>query len=85
MGPYNCGVPTDTDLAAAAHQIELLRAAGPIGRFRLALSLSRSVIELSRRALRRRHPGASELEIGRRFVELHYGSDVVRLLPRPRD
>jgi hypothetical protein len=40
------------------------------------MSLSQSAIELSRRAIRRRHPDASEEELGLLFVELHYGRDL---------
>ncbi|MCG6927980.1 MAG: hypothetical protein LJF30_22070 [Acidobacteria bacterium] len=42
----------------------------------LALSLSRSVMSLSRDGLSRRFPDASPEELGLRFVALHYGSDL---------
>ena len=70
----------DTHPAARARQIELLRAAGPARRFAVARSLTRTVGSLSRRALRRRHPGATEAELNRMFVELHYGADLARRL-----
>lgn len=63
----------DTSPAAAEFQIGLLREASPARRVRAVRSLSRSVIELSRRALRRRHPDATEDEIDIAFVEVHYG------------
>jgi hypothetical protein len=47
----------------------------------IALSLSRAVIALSREGLAQSMPGASETEIGLRFVALHYGAalaDAVR-------
>jgi hypothetical protein len=67
-------IPADTDPETAAIQLEMLRRAGPERRLSLALSLSRSVIELARAGLRQRRPGARPEEIGLRFAELHYGS-----------
>lgn len=72
---------TDTHPEAERVQVELLRRASPSRRLRLALSLSRSVMSLSRRGLARRLPGAEAEEIGLRFVALHYGpalADAVR-------
>jgi len=66
----------DTDPDAAAIQLEMLRRAGPERRLSLALSLSRSVIELARAGLQGQRPGASPEEIAVRFVELHYGADL---------
>jgi hypothetical protein len=68
----------DTRPSAARQQIAWMREAGPTRRFLAAQSLSRSVIELSRRALRRRNPGASDDELDLLFVELHYGADLAR-------
>lgn len=65
----------DTTRAAAEFQIGLLREASPARRLRAVRSLSCSVIELSRRALRRRHPDATEDEIDIAFVALHYGPE----------
>jgi hypothetical protein len=70
--------PNDTTDAAARLQIELLRAAGPARRAALARSLSRTVIDLSRRALRERMPGASERELLLRWVALEYGAELAR-------
>lgn len=67
---------TDTEPGAERVQLELLRRATVERRLRLALSLSSSVVALAREGLRRRMPGAPEAEIGLRFVELHYGSEV---------
>ena len=72
----------DTDPAAEAVQIELLRRAGPTRRFELARSLSRTTMALARRAIRRAHPGASEEEVAVRFVALHYGVELARELER---
>ena len=71
---------SDTDPEAARVQLELLRRASPAKRLSLALSLSRSVLGLSRRGLARRLAGASEEEIGLRFVELHYGRELAQEL-----
>ena len=67
---------TDTDPEAARVQLELLRRASPARRPRLALSLSHSVLSLSR-GIARRLPGASRREIGLEFVRLHYGEELV--------
>ena len=72
------GPPNDTTQAAARMHIELLRKAGPARRAGLARSLSRTVIDLSRRALRERMPLASEREILLRWVALEYGADLAR-------
>lgn len=72
----------DTDPEAERVQIELLRRAGPARRAAMALDLSAMVIELARRAIRRNMPGASEQEVGVRFVELHYGRDLAAELRR---
>ena len=66
----------DTHPSAARVQLELLRKAGTTKRAALALSLSHSVIAMSRRALRERMPGASEREVLLRWVSLHYGPDL---------
>jgi hypothetical protein len=71
---------TDTHPDVAARQIELLRSASPARRAALARSLTRTVITLSRRALRRRRPHATERELDRAFVELHYGDETARRL-----
>lgn len=64
---------TDTDPEAERVQLELLRRATPERRLRLALSLTGSVLALSRHGLARNMPGASDEEVCLRFVELHYG------------
>ena len=71
---------SDTSPAALARQVELMRAAGPARRFGLACSLTHTVCELSRRALRRRNPDATKAELDRAFAELHYGEALVRRL-----
>ena len=46
----------------------------------MALSLTQSIRALSKRALRRRYPEATQWELDRAFVALHYGEAVARLL-----
>ena len=67
---------TDTDPEAALVQMDLLRRAPPERRLRLALSLSQSVLTLSRDGIARRLPGASPREVGIEFVRLHYGEEL---------
>ncbi len=71
---------SDTDPEAERVQLELLRRAGPARRLRLALSLSRTVMSLSRDGLARRLREASSEEVGLRFVALHYGADLADAL-----
>jgi hypothetical protein len=66
----------DTDPEAEKVQLDLLRQAGPGRRLQMSLSLSAQVITLARNAIRRSMPGASELEVNLRFVELHYGHEL---------
>ena len=64
----------------AHHQLLLMRRAGIMGRWEATRNLTRTVVELSRRGLRKRHPDASQAELDRMFVKLHYGDRVARLL-----
>jgi hypothetical protein len=75
MSPMRRGL-SDTDPETERVHIELLRKASPSRRLRLALSLSRTVMGLSRDGLARRHPEASAEELGLRFVALQYGSQL---------
>ena len=72
----------DTDADAERVQIELLRRAGPARRAAMALSLSAQVIGLARRAIRESMPGATDEQVGLRFVELHYGRELAAELRR---
>ena len=67
---------SDTDAETERVHLELLRRAGPARRIRLALSLSRTVMSLSRDGLARRLEDASPEDVGLRFVALHYGDDL---------
>ncbi len=70
----------DTHPEVERVQIELLRKAGVARRFSLARSLSQTVIQLSRRAIRESHPDASEEELALIFVELNYGKELAERL-----
>ena len=72
----------DTSPAAEAVQIALLRQAGAARRAELCLSLSRSVIELSRRALREQMPGADERTVLLRWAALHYSPTLAAAVAR---
>ena len=72
----------DTDPEAEAVQLEPLRRAGPTRRAQMALELSALVISLAKAAYRRQMPGASETEIGLRFVELNYGRELAEAVRR---
>jgi hypothetical protein len=72
--------PGDTDPEAARVQLELLRAASPGQRLRLAFSLSRTAMGLARAGLARAFPEASPEEIALRFVALNYGPELAHEL-----
>lgn len=70
----------DTDLQAERVQIDLLRKATVTRRAAIALSLSETVIELARRAIRRQNPNLSDDEVLLRFAAIHYGPDLAERL-----
>ena len=78
----------DTDLAAERVQLGLLRGATEARRFALCRSLTQTVVDLSRRALRESMPDAPEREVMLRWVALNYGEvfavGVRRCLERAR-
>lgn len=65
---------SDTDPETDRIHMELLRRASPSRKIRLALSLSRTVMSLSRDGLTRRLEDPSPENVGLRFVALHYGA-----------
>src|SRR5688572_17143752 len=67
---------SDTAPVAEHAWIALMRRAGPARRFAVARSLSRTTMQLTRRTIRRRHPTASEEEIGLIFLAKIHGSDL---------
>ena len=70
----------DTHPEVEQMQIQLLSQAGPARRFALARSLSQSTIEMSRRAIEKRHPHLPPRDISLRYVALCYGEDLARRL-----
>ena len=66
----------DTAAQAEQVQIELLRRAGTAKRFALCRALTKMVMQLSRRAIARAHPGSSALEVDMMFLELHHGAEI---------
>ena len=72
----------DTHPSALQRQVGLMRDATPAQRFAAVRSLSATVASLSRRALRRSMPDASEEEIDLAFVALHYGDAIAARLRR---
>ena len=66
----------DTDPETERVHLELLRQASPARRVRLALSLSQTVMSLSRAGLARRMPDATDEEVALRFVALQYEADL---------
>lgn len=72
----------DTHPSADAVQRELLRRAGPAARAAIALRLSDGVVRRSRRALAQQMPGASDLEVKLRWVELWYGEELAARVRR---
>jgi hypothetical protein len=80
MPPWIPPRPADTTPDAERVQVDLIRAASPARRLRLAFSLSATVIGAARRALARTRPHASAHELDVLFVELHYGKDLADAL-----
>ena len=66
----------DTHPKIREMQISLIRKAGIARRIMDMRSLSKTVVNLSRRAVSRRHPECSQQEIDLIFVRLHYGDDL---------
>ena len=64
---------SDTDAEAALVHLELLRRAPPERRLRLAFSLSRTVMSLTRGGLQRARPDATSQEVDIEFVARLYG------------
>ena len=68
----------DTHPKAAAVQLGLLRKSSVGRRAALARSLSFTVIDLSRRALRESMKAATDAEVSDRWLALNYGEDLAR-------
>lgn len=72
----------DTSSAAADAQLAVLRRMGPGGRLRAGLRLSRSMLALSRAALRARNPDLDERALKLLWIEQNYGADLARKVER---
>jgi hypothetical protein len=68
--------PLPEDEKARAVQLELFRRATHTRRLELARSLSASTIELSRAAIRQRHPDWNEESVLLEFARVHYGDEL---------
>lgn len=66
----------DTARQAEEVQVSLLRQATVAKRLAIMCSLSQTVIELSRRAIRRANPTWSQRELDLAFVAIHYGEEL---------
>lgn len=69
---------SDTSLKMEAVQIDLLRQAGSAKRLQIMFFLTQQALELSRQAIAKANPNASEFEKKLKFVEVHYGSELAR-------
>lgn len=70
----------DTNPQAEQVQIALLRQATVAQRLALMCSLSQTMRQLARRAIRRAHPEYTQTELDLAFVALHYGEDLAEQL-----
>lgn len=76
MEPGKFSKVSDTSRKAEEVQINLLRKLTPGQRAAKAFSLSRQVIELSKRAIRRRNPGLSKFDLEILSLRLFYGPEI---------
>lgn len=76
MQPY----VDDTNPKAKEVQISLIRKAGIAERARHMRELSGMVVNLSRRAISRTHPGFDQKQVDLMFVNIHYGGDLAKRL-----
>lgn len=75
----------DTSPEAEKFLIELLRQKTPSEKFRQILSLSQTVIQLSKRAIARRHPHLNKQQITLLFIKYHYGEDLAERVKKYLD
>lgn len=71
-------IHSDTDPRVEQIHIEMLRKAGGAKRASLAISLSETLISLSRRAIARANPDLSEEEQDLLFIAINYGEEMAR-------
>lgn len=78
MNPETFSQLSDTSAEAETVQIALLRTLTPGQRAAKALSLSQQVINLSKRAIRRRHPHLTESELKILYLHHFYGPHIAQ-------
>jgi len=67
---------TDTHLSAETVLISLLREKTPARKFSLVRSLSKTTIQLSKRAIQRANKGMDDDQVDLIFIDLHYGKEL---------
>lgn len=72
----------DTDPEMLRKHAEVLRAAGPLRRARMAFSLTDHVMQSCMRAIRDQHPDMTETQRKVKFVEVTYGPELAEKLRR---
>lgn len=77
--------PRDTGRAADEVQLEVLRRMGSGGRLRAGLRFSRSMIALSRAALRTRNPDLDDHALRLLWIEQNYGTALAREVQRHQE
>ncbi|MBT4286788.1 MAG: hypothetical protein HOD92_05570 [Deltaproteobacteria bacterium] len=68
----------DTSLEAEEAQLALIREASIAKRIALVRSLSQTMIQLARRAIKRMNPELNDQEINLIFIENHYGQKLAK-------
>jgi hypothetical protein len=71
---------SDTHPAAERVQIELLRKASAAQRLAMSLSLTATVVNLSRRTVAKLNPGLDPQQLNIKCVELYYGKELAARL-----
>jgi hypothetical protein len=71
---------SDTHPSAEQVQVDLLRKATSAERLAKSLSLTATVVDLSRRAIARANPHLDRHEVDMLWVELNYGKDLAKRL-----
>ena len=75
----------DTTRAADDAQLQALRRMGSGGRLRAGLRFCRSMIALSRAALRARNPGLDEHAVRLLWIEQNYGAALAQAVKRHQE
>jgi len=71
---------SDTHPDAAQVQIDLLRKAGAAERLGMSLSLTATVVNLSRQTIAELNPGLAPQQLNIKCVELYYGKELAARL-----